>query len=87
MTKISVVIVSMMLVFSCSNKDKQFCECLEVGNELNQEAAKYSSIELDKITDKDVAKLKALKEKKEKICAPYETMAGPEMLKKQEACK
>lgn len=87
MKKIGVVVASLMLVFSCSNKDKQFCECLEVGNELNQEAVKYSSTNLDKITDEDVAKLKALKEKKEKICAPYETMAGPEMLKKQEACK
>ncbi|MCO5258748.1 MAG: hypothetical protein M9916_01265 [Crocinitomicaceae bacterium] len=82
-----IVLASLFLAISCSNKDKQFCECLSVGDELNTEAAKYSSVALDELTDKDVEKLRELKEKKDSICAPYEMMSGPEMLKKKEACK
>ncbi|MBC9813487.1 hypothetical protein H9Y05_13500 [Crocinitomicaceae bacterium CZZ-1] len=77
-----------VLLAACSSdKDEQFCDCLSVSEELNEEAAKYGSIALDKITDEDVANLKQLTAKKDSICAPYELLGGEELKKKREACK
>ncbi len=79
--------VVVLLAACSSDKDEQFCECLSVSEQLNEEASKYGFIALDKITDEDVAKLKQLTSEKDSICAPYELLGGEELKKKREACK
>lgn len=77
-----------VLLAACSSdRDDQFCECLSVSEKLNEEAGKYGSIALDKITDEDVATLKQLTAEKDSTCAPYELLGGEELKKKREACK
>lgn len=85
----SIVLASLILVACSSNKDERFCECLKVSEDLNSEAAKYSSpdFSLDKTTDEDVVKLKTLTAQKDSICEPYELLGGEELRKKKEACK
>ena len=71
------------LLFSCSQRDNQFCECLEIGNQLNE----FSSIILEEgATTETAKKLKELKSTKQKACEGYLTMDGPEMIQKKAAC-
>jgi hypothetical protein len=85
--KKSIVLASLLVLVAC--KDKRFCECLKVSDDLNSEAAKYSApdFSLDQTTDEDVLKLKSLTSQKDSICQPYELLGGEELLKKKQACK
>lgn len=84
----SIVLASLILAACSSDRDERFCECLKVSEELNSEAAKYSSpdFSLDKTTDEDVVILQSLTSKKDSICEPYELLGKEELLKKKEAC-
>ncbi len=82
MQKIIIVIALFSLV-ACTPKDKQFCECLKVSEEFNELTQKGIAGEL---SQEELVKAKQLQEEKSKICEPYETMSGEEMLKKKAAC-
>lgn len=85
MMKPIVSAIFMVLVLtSCGGKDEKFCQCLEVSEALNS----LSSDALTQdVTDKSAKEMKAMKAKKKELCADYEVMGGPEMLKLKEACK
>ena len=68
---------------SCSSTDQQFCECLAVGDELNNYSAELLKGE---VTKEQAEALKIIKAKKKKASAAYENMSGPEMLKKKSEC-
>jgi hypothetical protein len=72
-----------IVLFSCGSKDEQFCECMKVGEEFNQTS---KEILVKGESSKLVAKFKALKSKKEKVCKKYETMGGKEMLERKAEC-
>lgn len=70
-------------MFSCSQRDDQFCECLEIGNQLNEFSA---TILEEGATSETANKLKELKSTKQKACEGFLKMDGPEMIKKKAAC-
>lgn len=72
-------------LIACSQKDEAFCECLKANDALNEETIRL--MESDEVLNQDDSELKALREAKEKVCAPYETMGGDELKKLQESCK
>jgi hypothetical protein len=72
------------LLFSCGTKDTKMCECLEVGEELNQLSAKLLTSEVTEQQKKDLFRLRAEKDKK---CKDFQTMGGEEMLKRKAECQ
>ena len=69
---------------ACAAKDDQFCECLSVGEELNNETQQF----FEKIPSKeDQERIKVLKEKKNSACADYQEMGGDEMRKLKQVCE
>ena len=84
MIKRAAILFLSILIFSCSSKDTQFCECLSTGETLNE----YTQQFFDKSpSEKERAKLIELKSAKEEACKDYQTMAGEEMRVKKEACE
>lgn len=82
MTRVYLVI-GIFLLFSCEQKDEKFCNCLSVGEELNDFSAELL---LRDATLSDKKKMDKLKAAKKKACISFETMSGTEMLKKKEMC-
>lgn len=80
----SFYLLAVVLCFSCSSKDTQMCSCLEEGKQLNDFSAKMLTTDA---TEADLKKMKALKAKKTKACAPFQEMSGEEMLKRQKDCE
>lgn len=81
----NLLIISTILILSaCNSKDEQFCECLKAGEELNVYS---SSLLQEEITKEKSDKLKNLKKLKTEACKDYQTMDGPEMLKKKAECQ
>jgi hypothetical protein len=72
-----------IILFSCSNKDEQFCKCLQAGEQLNEYSVKL--LEGD-VTQEKASKLKELKSKQKEACKDYQTMKGDEMLKRKKEC-
>jgi hypothetical protein len=68
---------------ACSSTDQQFCDCLSVGDELNNYSAELLKGE---VTKEQAEELKIIKARKKKACAAYENMSGPEMLKRKSQC-
>lgn len=85
--KKTIVFAGLILVACSSDRDERFCDCLTTSEKLNSEAAKYGAVDLNNITDEDVASLKSLMHKKDSICEPYEILGGEELKKLREACK
>lgn len=83
MTKFSILLAGIIL-FSCSSKDQEFCNCLKAGEELNDFSATLFTKD---ITKKEADKLKSLKATQKSKCANYQTMTGAEMLKRMNECK
>lgn len=79
--------VFILLIFAalsaCSSTDEKFCECLAVGDELNNLSAELLKGE---VTKEQAEELKIIKAAKKKACAAYENMSGPEMLKRKLEC-
>lgn len=78
--------VLFFLIFSasCSSKDKQFCECLSVGDELNKETSQF----FDKApTEEDHKRINELKNRKNEACKNYTEMGGEEMRKRKAECE
>jgi hypothetical protein len=83
MMKKTVILTGLVLLFSCSQRDEQFCECLEIGNQLNEFS---STILTDGASLESAEKLNEIKAKKQKACEGFLTMDGPEMIRKKAAC-
>jgi hypothetical protein len=77
-------VFALVVLASCGGKDEKFCKCLEVSETLNSMANSALNKE---VTEKSAKDLKALKARKKALCADYEVMGGPEMLKLKAACK
>ena len=78
-----IIIIALFSFIACTPKDQQFCECLKVSEEFNELTQKGIAGELSK---EELSKAKQLMDEKSKICEPYETMGGREMMKKKAAC-
>ena len=77
--------VLIALVFTaCSQRDEQFCKCLEAGEKFNVEANKLLNGKSSSMSKVERAKLK---KDKEIACANYQTMTGEEMLKRKADCE
>jgi hypothetical protein len=75
----------LVLFASCGSKriDKQFCNCLKAGNNLNKKTA---SILTENVTQEDKIQIIRLKGEKERACENYKAAAGPEMREKMRNC-
>lgn len=67
---------------ACSEPDT-ICACIESGDKLNKKA---NTILQKGSTKKDEQELQQLKADKQKKCAEFEHMPGPEMKKRMESC-
>lgn len=82
--KNSIVIISLFLLGACNSKDEQFCKCMKAGEDLNEFSESLFNGEM---TAEKAQKMKDLKAVQSKECIDYQTMKGPEMLKKKAECK
>ena len=73
-----------ILLFSCSSKDEQFCDCLKTGKELNDFS---SSLFTQVITSKIQQQMISLKDKQKSACKDYQTMSGEKMMKLKAECE
>lgn len=75
---------AIVLLNSCgSNKDEQFCKCLNASDELNAHSVELFEGEVSKErAEKQQSLIKAKKE----ACKNYETMTGPEMMERKKEC-
>ena len=78
------IFLSGFLLFACGTKDTKMCECLEVGEKLNQLSAKLL---VNEVTEKQKEELFRLRAEKEKKCKDFQTMGGEEMLKRKAECE
>lgn len=74
---------TLVILSSCGSKDNQFCSCLKAGDELNAHSVQLFDGNISK--EKAEKQQKLIKAKKE-ACKNYETMTGPEMLKRKKEC-
>lgn len=75
-----------LVLAACGPADKQFCTCMEAGEEFNKIAAEM--LDPDVASDaKKKAQFTTLKKKKESACADYQTMSGEEMMKRKQECE
>lgn len=78
-------LVVLFLVSSCaSDKDQAFCDCMKAGEELNNHSKELLTSE---VTEEMAKKQQTLLTTKKEKCKDYEMMAGPEMLKRKQACE
>lgn len=86
MRKIFYTIVSASLLLACSsNKDEQFCSCLDASEALNIQSEKM--LDQSSITADDEKKLKELQSKKLEVCKDYTTISAEESKKLRAACE
>ena len=84
MKKFSLLVGTALCLLSCSSQDDAFCNCLSATESLNNYTEKLMS---KQATAEEAEKVKELRNEKDKACKAYETMDGPTMLKKKEACE
>lgn len=83
MKKISILVFSSALFVSCSSQDP-FCDCLDATDSMNKYTEKLMSRQA---TEEEAEKVKELRTLKNEACKAFETMDGPTMLQKKEACE
>ncbi len=71
-----------LLLAGCGERDT-ICACIESGNALNKQASEI--LEKGSTKERD-AKLRELKADKEKKCAEFKTMDGPQMRERMKDC-
>jgi|GEM_PF-646898 len=81
---LSLLLVLLLVGVSCSQKDEQFCLCMQSSKSLDAVAQKLVQ---DPTNVKLASSFKLLKNKKASDCKPYVTMNGEEMLKRKANCK
>lgn len=72
------------LLFSCTQRDKKMCDCLETGDKLNKLSSELLQNSVTKTQKDELFKLRAEKDQK---CKDFQTMSGEEMLKKKATCE
>lgn len=84
-----IIVAGLVLLFSCSNESElDICPCIKAGEELSEFSSKMTGkAELGEVTQDDQKKMKQLRDAKDKVCKPFETMGGPEMLELKKKCK
>ena len=73
-----------IVLISCIQKDKKFCECLAKSEEFN---VMNQSILNGKTDVTTVKKAVELKKEKQKVCQDYVDMNGEQMLARKKECK
>lgn len=66
-----------------SNKDEQFCTCMEISEAFNDAANNL----LNEETGLSPEELIALRKKKDEACKNYESTPGDELLELKKACE
>ena len=83
MKKSVVALGFLFFLFSCSEAEDKLCDCIKVGDELNE---KTHEILQNEPTEKSVKELKALRQKKNKVCKDFKDMSGKELMRRKETC-
>ena len=73
-----------IVLISCNQKDKKFCECLAKSEEFNILSESILNGKTDVTT---VKKAVELKKEKQKVCQDYVDMNGGQMLARKKECK
>lgn len=82
--KTIIFFATFLILFSCSSKDQQFCDCMKAGEELND----FSSTLFKKVITPELhKKMMDLKEKKNTACKNYQTMSGAKMMELKAECE
>lgn len=84
MKKFPFIAAITLCLLSCSSQDDPFCDCLNATDNLNDYTEKLMTRQA---TTEEAEKVKELRTKKDEACKAFETMDGPTMLKKKEACE
>jgi len=84
MKKSFITLGFVFLLFSCSEAEDKLCDCIKVGDELNE---KTHDILQGEPTEKSVKELKALRSKKDKVCKDFKDMSGKELMRRKETCE
>lgn len=74
-----------LILFSCSQKDENFCACIKESESLNTLNQKILSGE--SINSESIKEVKEQIKRKKNACKDYEYMTGPEMLKLKKSCE
>lgn len=78
------IICLSVILLSCSQKDKKFCECLAKSEEFNIINQSILNGKTDVVS---VQKAVELKKVKQKVCQDYEYMDGEQMVARKKECK
>jgi hypothetical protein len=84
MKKTFIVFGFAAFLFSCSEAEDKLCDCIKVGDKLNQ---KTHEILQSEPTEKSVKELKALRKEKDKACKDFKDMSGKELMRRKETCE
>lgn len=82
MKKAFLLPLTILLLAGCGERDT-ICACIDSGNALNKQANEI--LEKGRTKERE-AKLKTLKADKEKKCAEFKTMDGPQMRERMKDC-
>lgn len=78
------IIISLIFSACSSNKDEQFCQCMEVSEAFNVASNEVLKGEKSSMT---MEERNALKKKKDKACANYKTTPGDQLLELKKGCE
>jgi hypothetical protein len=78
------LLLSALIISSCTSAPDGFCDCLEKGEKLN--LISHEILE-GKNSDSNIAKMKEMKALKKEACAPFQTASGKSMIDWQKACE
>ena len=84
MIRLSITILTAILISSCSQQEGKFCDCLNTSEALNSFSKTLWDIE---VTKEDEKKQQNLREAKKIACKVYQKMGGEEMKKLKEKCE
>lgn len=81
-----VIVTGLLFLVSCSsNRDEQFCSCLESSEALNSKTKEL--LDAPGINKDQESELKKLREQKTKDCANYTEISAEESSKLRSACE
>ena len=82
-TQIATVLVVGVVVSACG-RDK-ICDCIDAGEALNKKS--HEILKNETVSEAEKKTVLELKKVKEEKCHEFQTMSGPEMLKRKASCK
>ena len=78
------VVCSALLMYACSSKDDQFCECMSAGEELSEFGAQFME---ESPTEEETAEWEELRAAQSTACIDYQEMSGDEMRQRKDECE